>query len=131
MPKTKKPAAVDAPCADYTAATNRSPAIQNAQPEQLPGTAAAASFTPQASFPDSKTEFRLLVESKWRTGEYTCPDGYDMFLLDTVAILSPKKATDPKEQQIQQLNYENFINVMAEMIQKYTPKIQKLQEESK
>ena len=92
---------------------------------------ADASFAPQASFPDSKTEFRLLVESKWRTGEYTCPDGYDMFLMDTVAILSPRKATDPKEQQIQQLNYDNFINVMAEMIMKYAPKIQKSQEESK
>lgn len=38
-------------------------------------------------------------------------------------LCSPKPATDPKQRQVQELNYDTFVSVMAEMIQKYAPKI--------
>lgn len=38
-------------------------------------------------------------------------------------IYIPAPATDPKEKQIQEMNYCSFINVMAEMFKKYAPKI--------
>lgn len=40
------------------------------------------------------------------------------------AINTPVTA-DPKEQQIQRLNYDTFIHVMAEMMQKYAAKVLK------
>lgn len=73
--------------------------------------------------------FRRLVHFRWRTGEYHAPGDCDGFLVGTTAILYPRKAKDPEEQQIQQLNYDNFISTMAKMIQKYAPQIQKLREE--
>ena len=65
------------------------------------------------------------------------PDGYDYRVfgpcrdgrvrrqnLHKVTILcSPKTATDPKQRQIQQLNYDTFIGVLAEMVKKYAAKV--------
>ena len=113
----------------YTAEANALPVIQapcaEAQATVYADLALSPVFTPH------KAMFRQQVRAKWRTGEYRAPDDCDGLLVGTTAILSPREATDPKERQIQQLNYDNFISVMAEMIQKYAPKIQKLQEESK
>jgi hypothetical protein len=72
--------------------------------------------------------FRRLVHFRWHTGEYRAPDDCNGFMLGTTAILYPRQSNDPKAQQIQQLNYDNFISTMAEMIQKYAPQIQKLRE---
>ena len=61
------------------------------------------------------------------------PDGYDYHIFGPcrdgrvrrqdrykITILcSPKIATDPKQRQIQQLNYDTFIGVLAEMVKKY------------
>lgn len=35
----------------------------------------------------------------------------------------PPKAADTKARQVQKLNYDSFIHVMAEMVQKYAPEI--------
>ncbi len=40
------------------------------------------------------------------------------------ALRFPRKAEDSKGQQIQQMNYDIFIRTMADLIKKYTPKIQ-------
>lgn len=43
-------------------------------------------------------------------------------------LCSPKPATGPQERQVQQLNYDTFICVMAEMVKKYAPKVIKHKE---
>lgn len=40
------------------------------------------------------------------------------------ALRFPWKAEDSKGQQVQKMNYEIFIRTMADMIKKYTPKIE-------
>ncbi len=40
------------------------------------------------------------------------------------ALRFPRKAEDYRTQQIQQMNYDVFIRTMADLIKKYTPKIQ-------
>jgi len=41
-----------------------------------------------------------------------------------MALRFPRKAEDSKGQQIQQMNYNIFIQTMADLIKKYTPKMQ-------
>lgn len=40
------------------------------------------------------------------------------------ALRFPRKAEDSKGQQIQKMNYDIFIRTMADLIKKYSPKIQ-------
>jgi len=98
------------------------PCIQSFPSEQTcyETVTALVTFIPQVCFPYCKIKHRLMVESKWRTGEYTRPKNYDAVLVGTTAMLFPHQATEPDEQQIQQLNYDNFIKTMADMIQKYS-----------
>lgn len=43
-------------------------------------------------------------------------------------LCSPKEATDPMQRQVQELNYDTFVSVMAEMVKKYAPKVMKQKE---
>ena len=113
----------------YTAEVNALPVIQAPCAEAQATVYADLVLSPVLT--PHKAMYRHQVRAKWRTGKYSHPADYDAVLVGTTAILSPCKSADPKAQQIQQHNYDNFIHTMAEMIQKYAPKIQKLQEESK
>ena len=108
------------------AVTNACPIVQTA-PAVNTTEYAPVTFTPvAASFDD--VMFRRLVHFRWHTGEYRAPDDCNGFMLGTTAILYPRQSNDPQAQQIQQLNYDNFISTLAEMIQEYAPQIQKLRE---
>lgn len=119
---------------DPTAAVCNNPAAANTCPVIRTAPAAdAADFAASNCTPKSASLqnilFRRLVHFRWRMGEYRIPDDCEGFMLGTTAILYPRKSDDPREQQIQQLNYENAVNTVAQMIQKYAPQIQKLREE--
>lgn len=109
------------------AVTNVSPIVQTT-PTVNATECAPVTFTPTATSFENVL-FRRLVHFRWHTGEYRAPDDCEGFLLGTTAIFYPRQTADPKEQQIQQLNYDNFINTMAAMIQKYSPQIQNLRKE--
>lgn len=53
----------------------------------------------------------------WLSDPQYCIDQADPY--KTTTLCSPKPATDPKQRQIQQLNYDTFAGVMAEMVKKY------------
>lgn len=109
------------------AAANTRPIVQNAPAAVATDYAASTCTLKAASL--QHILFLHLVHFRWRTGEYCAPDDCEVFMMGTTAILYPRKSDDPKEQQIQQHNYDNFINTMAQMIHKYAPQIQKLREE--
>lgn len=57
---------------------------------------------------------RFLIQSLFHEPESSC--------YPTV-LRFPPEATDAKARQVQKLNYDHFIHVMAEMVQKYAPEI--------
>ena len=87
---------------------------------------AAAMFSPLMTHHEAA--FRCLVAYKWRTGLYRASDDCEGILMGTTAILYPRESNECEARQIQRHNYDNFINTMAEIIQKYAPQIQQLRE---
>ncbi len=47
----------------------------------------------------------------------------DALMHTCTSLIFPPKATDYRERQVQEMNYNSFIQTMAEMIKKYAPKI--------
>lgn len=80
---------------------------------------------------------------------YFTPDGFDIFafrigggpwqtdlncyveqdkLRQVTVLCCPQKSTTPKEEQVQQMNYNTFISTMAELTKKYAGKIMEKEE---
>lgn len=62
--------------------------------------------------------FDFRVVGPHRGGQVRRQDRHRITLL-----CSPKPATDPMQRQVQELNYDTFTAVMAEMIKKYAAKL--------